>query len=1097
MHKQHILSFPTELSIHVFEYLDVRTLVCRQWYTLIQGALCLQYKIELAMSGLENRLLLPSTAPLPDQLKSLQQHQRAWRRLEWTCCRSLPMSRPSGHFLCEVALHNGILAYMGEPSDTVFIRRLPSPLLAIDEDDWIIHIPKMRFEAFVINPRQDLLVLLDRKPNEDDLRTVAFHIHLLSMQNGCPHPTASSPIISFITPLRTPQLSYNIQITEQFLGVFFPDHTRAQRSRLVLWSWKTGNIHMELVRDNIESFTFFTDKHVLVLMWKSSLAANLDRDLEPALLVFDITKSSSHHVFCDDAAYTLAFLFPSPSSHLHLWGIGMWADHSSLSSSVHPQDQPCADSIVLIRLYAIGTGRSSAVARRRFRLLEIFVPASVLAQHVHKVCIGGKRRQILPWDQWISGARVQHSFPGDTLSPRNAMSGMRYMDVKPPADGSGDRLVVQLMDFSVLRIARAMGTATKEIGVRYPEDVPRGFWNDQVVVSRAPCLLKEVEVRAEESIRSIGLRMISENALVIANGTDEEDVLIDDLIAHCGSGKTDKPKLELDGIILTPSSEGYESSLHRISDLTVRRAAYVAFPTSFDDVPKLIDFARTNSTDIAIKGGGHTTNDSGASSSDGGLVIDMSKLNKVTVLEEKGTIVAQAGATWGDVYAEAAKYNVDVVGGDVCTVGIGGFLTGGGHSNRSGQHGLGIDNIVEATVTLADGRIVKASPTQEPDLFWAIQGGQSQFGVILQFILRAYPTQGPAFSGPLVFPGTAFESFVPVLEEFITTKMGVQDHLIVEFSRAPPHFYPGLVVIPYIPGPPSRADDLLKSFRSLNPIVDFVHPVPTQYDASHGGDEILARAPKRQYLGGAQFNDTAAGLDKEVFEQMWGEFVKFTEEHPEAKENIFMWQWQPVGVVKDRKSDETAFSKRSSLSYVLVHGRHRVPEFDQANIAWVRKTVGIIRDKYPNGGAIPNFACGDESAVVIYGAENAKKLKEIKAKYDPAGFWKKAESPIRSQKLCQAMPIVVAYSCYDGFSIHKTSYSILIESLTGLRGTEKTSHYSSADFAVPFFDVRLSPNMMHNWNYMTTKQTGLKDRTTNHPRGKLTGVSENRMSSMI
>ena len=179
--------------------------------------------------------------------------------------------------------------------------------------------------------------------------------------------------------------------------------------------------------------------------------------------------------------------------------------------------------------------------------------------------------------------------------------------------------------------------------------------------------------------------------------------------------------LQLQGSVLTPSDEGYEASLHRVSDLTVRRAAYVAFPASFDDVPKLINFARTNLLDIAIKGGGHTTNDSGASSSEGGLVIDMAKLNKVTV-QENGTAIVQGGANWGQVYEEAAKHKVDVVGGDVCSVGVGGFLSGGGYSNLSGQHGLGSDNILQATVALADGRIVTASPTEKPELFWAIQG---------------------------------------------------------------------------------------------------------------------------------------------------------------------------------------------------------------------------------------------------------------------------------------------------------------------------------------------------------------------------------------
>ncbi|THH16397.1 hypothetical protein EW146_g4234 [Bondarzewia mesenterica] len=307
----------------------------------------------------------------------------------------------------------------------------------------------------------------------------------------------------------------------------------------------------------------------------------------------------------------------------------------------------------------------------------------------------------------------------------------------------------------------------------------------------------------------------------------------------------------------------------------------------------------------------------------------MAKLNKVTVQEVKDTVVVQGGATWGGVYEEAAKHKADVVRGDVCSVGVGGSLTGGGYSKLIGQHGPRSDNIVEATFALADGWIIKAGHTEEPELFWAFQGGQGQFGLALL---------------------SSQEQYLWLSRPCSRSLSRRWDPLHVEFSRAHPHFYPGLVVIPYIPGPPSRGEAVLKLFRSLNPIVEFL-------------------------------NDASVGLDKGLFAQMWGAFVKFTAEHPEAKENIFMWQWQPVGVVKDHKSDQTAFSKRGSLSRVLVHGRHRVPEFDQVNIAWVRETVGMIRDKHPKGGAITNFACGDESATAMYGPENAHK-----AKYDRAGF---------------------------------------------------------------------------------------------------------------
>ena len=243
--------------------------------------------------------------------------------------------------------------------------------------------------------------------------------------------------------------------------------------------------------------------------------------------------------------------------------------------------------------------------------------------------------------------------------------------------------------------------------------------------------------------------------------------------------------LKLEGTILTPADEGYAAAVHRSTDLAIRKAAYVGLPTSYADVPKLIAFALANRLELAIKGGGSNINDTGASSSEGGLVIDLAKLNKVEVRSNRQEVVVQGGTLWGDVYQEAAKHQVDVVGGNVWSVGVGGFLTGGGHSNLSAVRGLGSDNIVEATVALADGRIVKTNPNQEPDLFWAIQGkclfyfsprrsscpkrstgGTSRFGVVLEFVLRAYPTQGPANVGAVVLPGTAFDGVLAALEVF-------------------------------------------------------------------------------------------------------------------------------------------------------------------------------------------------------------------------------------------------------------------------------------------------------------------------------------------
>jgi FAD/FMN-containing dehydrogenase len=188
------------------------------------------------------------------------------------------------------------------------------------------------------------------------------------------------------------------------------------------------------------------------------------------------------------------------------------------------------------------------------------------------------------------------------------------------------------------------------------------------------------------------------------------------------SAMTDINALGIQGSIVTPSSPDYEKSISRVSQTAVLRASYVVSPTAVSDIPLVIQFALSQKPplELAVKGGGcHTST---ASSSDGGVVIDLSRLNKVTLAADKKSVAVQGGAIWGDVYSALEKDELTAVGGNVWFVGVGGYLTGGGYSSLSGKFGLAVDNLLQATVVLADGRIVQCSEDKEPDLFWAIRG---------------------------------------------------------------------------------------------------------------------------------------------------------------------------------------------------------------------------------------------------------------------------------------------------------------------------------------------------------------------------------------
>jgi FAD/FMN-containing dehydrogenase len=187
--------------------------------------------------------------------------------------------------------------------------------------------------------------------------------------------------------------------------------------------------------------------------------------------------------------------------------------------------------------------------------------------------------------------------------------------------------------------------------------------------------------------------------------------------------------LKLTGAVIVSKADGeeaYAKALHRNSTLSVLEAQSVIYPTEIHHIPAILTYASTQSPplEIAVKSGG--AHSSTWASSNGGIVIDLARLNAVSVAADRATVAVQGGANWGDVYAACRKANVDVVGGPFWFVGVGGYLTGGGYSPFTPERGLAIDNIVSAVVVLADGRVVKTSATEEPDLFWAIRGDLSR-----------------------------------------------------------------------------------------------------------------------------------------------------------------------------------------------------------------------------------------------------------------------------------------------------------------------------------------------------------------------------------
>ena len=208
----------------------------------------------------------------------------------------------------------------------------------------------------------------------------------------------------------------------------------------------------------------------------------------------------------------------------------------------------------------------------------------------------------------------------------------------------------------------------------------------------------------------------------------------------------DELRILVRGNVLTPEDPAYEGVRAPYNAMQIDRPALIVQCTGTADVVDTVNFARSNGLEVAVRGGGHSV--AGLSSSDGGMLIDLSLMNGVFVDAEARLARAQGGALWGDVDRETQLHGLAAPGGIVSDTGVAGLTLGGGEGWIRRKYGLSCDNLVEAEVVGADGQVRVASADSNPDLFWAIRGGGGNFGIVTSFTFRLYPL-GPivAFAG--------------------------------------------------------------------------------------------------------------------------------------------------------------------------------------------------------------------------------------------------------------------------------------------------------------------------------------------------------------
>ena len=279
---------------------------------------------------------------------------------------------------------------------------------------------------------------------------------------------------------------------------------------------------------------------------------------------------------------------------------------------------------------------------------------------------------------------------------------------------------------------------------------------------------------------------------------------------------------QFDGEVILPGAPDYDARRAVWNGMIDRRPACIAICKSARDVQRAVKFARANNLTLAVRGGGH--NAAGLASVDGGLVIDLRGMRDVVVDPVRRIALAGGGATWGEFDNATAAHGLAATGGAVSTTGIAGLTLGGGLGWLMRSYGLACDNIVGADVVLADGRLVRASERENPELFWALRGGGGNFGVVTTFEFQLHEVS-TVLGGMLIYPMARARDVLRLYRD--VTRSAPDALTIFAAMMHTPDGVPVVALAICYNGPVKDGEKAIAAIRSFgSPIAGEVGPIP-------------------------------------------------------------------------------------------------------------------------------------------------------------------------------------------------------------------------------------------------------------------------------
>lgn len=444
----------------------------------------------------------------------------------------------------------------------------------------------------------------------------------------------------------------------------------------------------------------------------------------------------------------------------------------------------------------------------------------------------------------------------------------------------------------------------------------------------------------------------------------------------------DEFKTQFRGEVVLPAGSNYNEVRQIWNAMIDRKPALIARCSTPEDVVQAVTFAREHEQLVSIRGGGH--NIAGNAVCDGGVMIDLSPMKRVQIDPKARRATVEPGCTLADFDAPAQTHGLATPLGINSTTGVAGLTLGGGFGWLSRKYGMTVDSLISADVVLADGRQVRASETENADLFWGLRGGGGNFGIVTRFEFQLHPVGPNVLSGLIVFPFAEAKSVITQFARFTETMPDELNVWMVARKAPPLPFLPEavhgkeVVVLPlcYV-GDPAAGEKLIEPLRKFGK-AHGEHIGVQPFAAWQQAFDPLLTPGARNYWKSHNFTQLSEGAIDAV--------VEYAGKLPSPHCEIFIGT---IGGQTARAApDAMAYSSRDANYVLNVHGRWESAADDERCITWAREFFAKSKP-FASGGAYINFLTEDETDRIesAYGA-TYNRLKEIKKKYDPANLFR-------------------------------------------------------------------------------------------------------------